>query len=492
MNTAVKNRFNFKILIVEDEPDNNEFLAELLSLSGYEVDQAFDGEQGLAKVEEFEPDLVLLDIMMPKIDGLEFCKRIRAKQDYRNLKIIFITARGNLEEKINGFNAGADDFLSKPFAPSELLARINAQLRIVELSAQLSASERRHRNLIENMPDGLMLVSEDFKLEFFNPRCSELLHVELKEEYLNKNLRDAIKHSYYCDEICNLINSASKIMTESNFMKTVALPNENYPEILEIRVISPEVYDSKREYAQIILRDVTDKYNMERLFVQTEKNNSLGIMIAGISHEINNPLAGISNAIHLMKKGKYDEKRQLEVCDMMLENVNRISRIIDDLRTFGHLERVDNGEFLIIPVVKEAIRLIDYQRQDDNTEITFVHEDCSCKVMGSKTQFLQLVMNILLNALKAVDKKGKINVSLSKTNSLVPSAVLTIEDNGCGIPENQINQIFDPFFAAKREWQGTGLGLAVSYRIVQLLKGTIKVASKLGVGSKFTVTVPIV
>lgn len=429
---------------------------------------------------------------MPKTDGLEVCRRIRANEKYSNLKIIFITAHGNLEEKINGFKAGADDFLSKPFAPSELLARIEAQLRIVELSKQLSVSERRHRNLIENMPDGLMLVSEDLKLSFFNARCSELLHIELKEEDLNKDLRNIIKQSYFCDEICNLLNSASMVATESNFMKTVALPNENYPAILEIRVISPEIYENKREHAQVILRDVTDKYNMERLLVQTEKNNSLGIMISGISHEINNPLAGISNAIHLMKKGKYDEKRQIQVCDMMLENVNRISRIIDDLRTFGHLERVDNGEFLIIPVVKEAIRLVDYQRQDDNTEITFLHDDCDCKVMGSKTQFLQLVMNILLNALKAVDENGKISVTLSKTNSLIPSAVLTIEDNGCGIPENQINHIFDPFFAAKKEWQVTGLGLAVSYRIVQLLKGTIKVASKLGVGSKFTVIVPTV
>ena len=163
-----QNRFNFKILIAEDEPDNNEFLAELLSLSGYEVDQAFDGEQGLAKVEEFEPDLVLLDIMMPKIDGLEFCKRIRAKQDYRNLKIIFITAHGNLEEKINGFNAGADDFLSKPFAPSELLANC-AQLRLSNSQRNSLHLKRRHRMQWKHAR-WINLVSEDFKLEF-QPRC---------------------------------------------------------------------------------------------------------------------------------------------------------------------------------------------------------------------------------------------------------------------------------------------------------------------------------
>ncbi len=126
-----------RILIVEDEPDISDFLYETLSLSGYEVAQAYDGIEGLEKIAEFKPSMILLDIMMPRMNGLEVCRKIRATESMRSIRVIFISAKGSLEEKLEGFQAGASDFIVKPFSSSELLARIEAHFRIDSLSRDL-------------------------------------------------------------------------------------------------------------------------------------------------------------------------------------------------------------------------------------------------------------------------------------------------------------------------------------------------------------------
>jgi len=137
-----------RVLIIEDDPDISDYLFETLSLSGYDACQAYDGIEGLSKIEQFKPNLLLLDIMMPKLNGIEVCRRIRANSDLRSLRIIFITAKNSLEEKLEGFEAGANDFIVKPFSSSELLARIEAHLRVDNLTRDLELSEKRYRQLI--------------------------------------------------------------------------------------------------------------------------------------------------------------------------------------------------------------------------------------------------------------------------------------------------------------------------------------------------------
>jgi two-component system cell cycle sensor histidine kinase/response regulator CckA len=480
-----------KILIVEDEPDINDFLAETLGIEGYGVAQAYDGPMGIQLAKEFLPDLILLDVMMPKLNGIEVCRRLRAQEVHKNTKIVFITAHGNLEDKIEGFRAGADDFLSKPFAPSELLARIEAHLRLVTLANKLSLSENKYKNLIYNMPDGLMLVNESLGVDFYSPKCAELLNIDdksLKTGTL-KNIFHASRLKVHSEKISELILKAMK--TSCILTHTITLKDEKF-EAIEIRVMPNKAYGQTTSYAQVILRDVTDKFNMDRLLGQAEKINSLGMLISGVSHEINNPLAGISNAIHLLRKNTYDETKRSNIYGMILENVTRITRVIDDLRLFGHLERVDTGEFSVGDAIEEAVKVFKYQCNNFKVNLTLkLNEKVKYYVMGSRTQFIQMVVNFLLNAYQAVECKGSIKITLESSDSTPSYVIMTIEDDGCGISEAEVSQIFDPFFIAKKEWQGMGLGLAISYRIVQLLKGTIKVVSKLGKGTKFIISLPL-
>jgi len=480
-----------RILIIEDEPDISDFLYETLSLSGYQVAQAYDGIEGLDKIEKFEPNMVLLDIMMPRMNGLEVCRRIRASESMRSVRVIFISAKGSLEEKLEGFQAGASDFIVKPFSSSELLARIEAHLRIDTLSRDLELSETRYRQLIEHSPDGILLFSDDRKLLFTNTRFRSMINIKSETLETGSTLKQLGEISPLFKEVGNLVKKVQE--TRLIVTRTVATNFQRHqPSVLEIRGIPSELPGSRVSMVQVVLRDVTEKHNMDKLLARTEKINSLGILTAGIAHEINNPLTGISNAIQMLQKDSvYLEKRH-EMLELILANISRITRIIDDLRVFSRQERLDSDRFDLIPAIEETLKLLRYQNEGKHVELLLQHDGRSYRIEGSKSQFQQLMINLLLNAAQSIDSQGgTVKVELNHAQLPVASAQIKIIDNGCGIPEEQLDQIFDPFFTTKRDWHGTGLGLAVSHRIVQLLKGTIAVSSKVGQGTTFTVTLPL-
>ncbi len=479
-----------RVLIIEDDPDISDYLFETLSLSGYDACQAYDGIEGLSKIEQFKPNLLLLDIMMPKLNGIEVCRRIRANSDLRSLRIIFITAKNSLEEKLEGFEAGANDFIVKPFSSSELLARIEAHLRVDNLTRDLELSEKRYRQLIENSPDGFLLFSNQSKLEFVNSRFNTL--VPLKN--INIEPGTSIKALSAISPLFNEIGRLVSKVYETRLIVTRTLATNfprNYPSVLEIRGIPTELSGARMPLVQVMVRDVTEKHNMEKILARTEKINALGILTAGIAHEINNPLTGISNAIQILQKSGTDEEKRREIFDLVLSNISRITRIIDDLRVFSRQERYEGYQFDLVGLIEETIKILRYQRENDKIEVEFINNAGDCSLSGSKNQFQQLLVNLLLNASQAITGAGRVSVELSIAEQPIPTAVLKISDTGCGIPEEQLEQIFDPFFTTKRDWRGTGLGLAVTYRIVQLFKGSISVNSKVGEGTTFKLSFPI-
>ncbi len=479
-----------KILIIEDEPDISDYLFETLELSGYLVKQAFDGVDGLEKIREFRPNLVLLDIMMPKMNGIEVCKALRSDDEFKTLKVIFITAKGSLEEKLEGFQAGANDFIVKPFSSSELLARIESHLQIDALTRELELSEQRYRQLIEHSPDGIMLFSNDTRLIFVNSRFDSLVPESCHGAEVGASLNSMCKMSPLFIEIDRLI---SKVYATGLIVTRTIATNfpGHLPSVLEIRGIPSDVASDQKPQVQVVLRDVTEKHNMDKLLARTEKINSLGILTAGIAHEVNNPLAGIANAIHILKKDTIEQNKKSELLELINTNIGRITRIIDDLRVFSRQERFDSGHFDIDNVIEETLKLLSYQNDNQQITMDFKPDSEPLIVAGSKSQFQQLLINILINSFQAIDGHGTITINSGKTDRNNPSAIISIADTGCGIPENELDLVFDPFFTTKRDWRGTGLGLAVSHRIVQLLKGHIQISSKEQKGTTVTLSFPL-
>lgn len=476
-----------RILVIEDDSDARSLLIDTLAEEGYEVCSASDGMDGLQMIDSAQPDLVLLDIMMPSMDGLEVCRRIRSGEGTRSLPVLILTAKDSLSEKIKGFRSGADDYITKPFVISELLARIQAHIRVQKLQRELALSEERYRLLIENSPNAILMISMNLEVLFHNSRFRELVKERYSETITGKTLEFLIPYSEIFAEIKFLLETVRSNTTPA--FREVQITSSNHRTcVLEVRCMPVTLKDSCVEMFQIVINDVTQRKRMEEALIQAEKINSLGILTAGITHEVNNPLTGISSAVQIIKKGGLSRKKQEELSDLILNHIGRIVKIIKDLHIFSRPHGVTLEVFDIGNAIGETIALLKYQTKQKLITIEFIIRDGELCIYGDKNQFQQVMINLLLNSIQAIDKKGSIVVVMERRQD---KAAIVIEDTGCGIPSDKLGQIFDPFFTTKRDWKGTGLGLAVSYRIIQLFKGMLNVESTPGKGSRFTITVPL-
>jgi two-component system sensor kinase FixL len=167
---------NIKILVVDDTRANVNVLSETLGGQGYEIFVALSGEMALKILKKANPDLILLDVMMPGIDGYEVCSEIKADDETKDIPIIFLTAKTDQADIVKGFNLGAIDYVTKPFQHEELLARVDTQVRLRKiqrekeiLSRKIAESEKNYRTIIEKVPELIFKLDEDRKIVFANP-----------------------------------------------------------------------------------------------------------------------------------------------------------------------------------------------------------------------------------------------------------------------------------------------------------------------------------
>ena len=184
-----------KVLVVDDTSMNVKMLSDVLTFKGYQVVTAAGGNEGLAKVDSEKPDLVLLDVMMPDLDGYAVCRAIRAKPETAILPVVMVTALDPAQERVKGLEAGADDFLSKPINQSELLARVRSLLRIKEFHDQVQAQARElanwNRTLEQRVADGVCQIEQMGRLKrFLSPQIADLIIRSATDDPLKSHRRE--------------------------------------------------------------------------------------------------------------------------------------------------------------------------------------------------------------------------------------------------------------------------------------------------------------
>jgi two-component system, sensor histidine kinase PhcS len=258
-----------------------------------------------------------------------------------------------------------------------------------------------------------------------------------------------------------------------------------------------EVEQQREELSQrneALITTLRQLRETESQLIQTEKLASLGRMSAGIIHEINNPLNFTNQALFVLKKkGKHLTEDQQESFERIIgdikEGIGRVSTIVSDLRSFSH---PDTGSFAIIKphdIATNALRLMSQELRDHNVTVhTHFMEDLL--VTGDRNQLIQVLINFIQNAIDAMGDRPEqaIWVTVDSENQ---RAVISVRDNGCGIPAENLSKVFDPFFTTKEVGAGMGMGLAVCYRIIQSMHGSMEVRSKPGQGAEFRVLLPL-
>jgi two-component system NtrC family sensor kinase len=429
----MNNKVQQTILVVDDTPANIGVLVDFLEENHLRVVVAQDGEEALERCRLVQPDLVLLDVMMPGIDGFETCRRLKQDASTAPIPVIFMTALTDTDSVVAAFDAGGVDYVTKPIQISEVLARIQTHLALRAMHAQLSAQ------------NGL-----------------------LQEEMA---VRMAAQESLL------LVGEAQK-----------ALIGE--------------------------LQQANDR------LLQAEKMASIGQLAAGVAHEINNPIGfvnsnmgtlqnyvttlfdvmeGYQQAAHgappvaariaeLKEAGEVDFIREdfLALMSESREGLQRVKEIVQSLKDFSHVETTDAAPADLHRGLDSTLNIV-------NNEIKYkanvVKEYGNLPlVVCAGPQLNQVFMNLLMNAAQAMDTMGTITIRTGCSGEWV---WIEFTDTGSGMAPATLNRIFEPFYTTKAIGSGTGLGLSVSYGIVKRHGGRIEVDSTLGVGSKFTVHLPV-
>ncbi|HXE97683.1 MAG TPA: ATP-binding protein [Dongiaceae bacterium] len=264
-------------------------------------------------------------------------------------------------------------------------------------------------------------------------------------------------------------------------------------------ITATPIEDSKGEHnrALLFLRDVTEKRLQELQLMQAEKLSSIGVLAAGVAHEINNPLSSVAGYAEALLRRFKDELSlvddpRFEVFPKYLEVIIRESYrckgIIDCLLSFSRKSDGSVSNVNINDVLNEVLELVRYKSRYEKIEILTNFQSDLPDVIGDPAGLRQVCMNLLINAHQAIEGAGLVEITTKVTDQSM--VMFQIRDSGCGISKDAIDQIWDPFFTTKNVGHGLGLGLAVTYNIIKRLGGDISVESQVGRGSKFTVRMP--
>ena len=275
-----------------------------------------------------------------------------------------------------------------------------------------------------------------------------------------------------------------------------SLPAEGKARYFDVTATPIEDSRGEQNRALLFLRDVTEKRLQELQLIQAEKLSSIGVLAAGVAHEINNPLSSVAGyAEALLRRFKEEESLsedpRLDAFPKYLQVIVRESYrckgIIDSLLSFSRKSDGSVSNININVILQEVLELVRIKSRYDKIEIQTRLQGDLPDVIADPTGLRQVCMNLLINAHQSISDSGLVEISTGMAKNMV---MFQIKDSGCGIPKDAIEQIWAPFFTTKEVGQGNGLGLAVTYNIIKRLGGTISVESQIGKGSKFTVRIP--
>ncbi|MBV8145944.1 MAG: response regulator [Gammaproteobacteria bacterium] len=495
-----------RILLADDNADMRAYVRELLAPL-YAVELAADGEQALAAARRSRPDLILSDVMMPRLDGFGLLRALRDEESLRDIPFILLTARAGEESRIEGLEAGADDYLVKPFNARELLARVSGTLALARIRRELRASEIRFRTVLDASPAGLVLLAAE--------RDADNAVVDFRWVYLNRSAQDMLGERAQ-QLIGGRFGAAPREAAQQQELFDSYLAAVESGAMQTIETSWPAAASSGKTHFNLVARfgdgvlvwfiDITaHKHNEQVLQRQElalrEADRRKDEFLAMLAHELRNPLAPIRYANELLGK-------ILDPSDARVENaiaatrrqVAQLSRLVDDLLdvsrvTQGRIE-LQRQPLQVSHLILQAIEAAQPILREKHHRLVTVHcvEPADLHVNADPARLVQCLVNVLTNAAKYTDPGGQITV---QTRAEGQSALIEISDTGMGIAPELLPRVFDLFVQGDRgpdrSQGGLGVGLAVVKRLIEMHDGTVSARSDgLQQGSTFEIRLPLI
>jgi len=471
-----------KVLIVDDYPANVKLLERNLQTAGYQTVAAYDGEEALAKVKSEHPDLILLDIMLPKIDGYEVCHRLRADETTAVIPIIMITALKETEDRIRGLEAGADDFISKPFDRGELLARVKNLLQIKYYRSMLAEREKFHA-VIQDLSHGIVITDGHWRVQTVSRRAAELLG-HPGEDLTGGSLEDVLAGFTVEPALEALRLSRTQSVSVEFTQETIRPPKYLAGRYTRIEGPRGELYN-----AALVFRDITEMREKEKL-----KRDFLSL----VSHKLKTPLTIIGGYLDLIGRGKYGElpPPMVEPITTIVAKVQDLSILIEKLLAYAGLTATElerAGQLLPLEGLVAQVRERIEQRYAGRRIVWDIRVPGDLPRARAPEELLAVVLdNLLDNAVKFTQGEPRVEVSAHEIEDRWLR--ITVRDGGPGIRPEYRDQVFVDFHQLEEEFTGNisgmGLGLATAKRLVESWGGQIDFASEPCQGSTFFFTIP--
>ncbi len=537
-----------RVLVADDAVDIVRLLSCSLAHQGYDVSVAHNGRQALEVAAVERPDVILLDIAMPELDGLEVCRQLKADPRLETIPVILVTGRDREEDVVAGLDAGADDYVVKPFSDAILAARLRSAVRVKnshdavatmnrQLRAEVAERERaeteatvakqRIEFILGATKTGLAVIDLDFKLVYVDPQW--------RKHYGDYTDKKCYEYFRSRTEPCADCPLRRTIETKQVSVVETVLPKEgNRP----VQVTGIPFKDEQGQwlFAEVNV-DVRERKRLEGELSQVQKLEAIGQLAAGIAHEINTPTQYIGDNTRFLQDAFADFNAVLEAVERLLRaarNGGISDQMLDQVEAALHKADIDylkketplaieqslEGVGRVAGIVR-AMKEFSHPGGDQKQAIDLNHAiENTLMISRNEWKYVaevvtdldpdlppvpclpgdlnQVILNVVVNAAQAIgdvvkesgQSAGRITVRTRHDDDHVE---ISVEDTGAGIPKELQSKVFDPFFTTKEVGKGTGQGLAIAHSIVtDKHGGTIAFQTEPGRGTTFIIRLPLV
>jgi PAS domain S-box-containing protein len=421
---------------------------------------------------------------------------VRELDFWRNAGIHYfvpcVSKEGTIAVMALGRRATADPLSSEDMALLSAVAaqaatalengRLYRQLRMK--ADELERMREFSENILESLNDGLAVVNRENRVVRWNRRLEELYGVR-HEDAVGRRLGELF------DPMFMEVLGSRRESVEGTAFYRVPLPTRHETSRrLLINLATTPLRDSDGAIAGTILviEDISSRVQLEEQLQISEKMASIGLLAAGVAHEVNTPLTGISSFTQMLLQNADQEDPRTKVLEKIERQTFRAAKIVNGLLNLARPAQVDSGPIDLHAVVNDVLSLLEHQLKTSSIQVRKELLPSGAIVQGIEYKLQQVFLNLLLNARDAMPRGGWLTIATSLRDDGM--AVCEVADTGSGIPPDQLSRIYDPFFTTKEIGKGTGLGLSITYGIVQEHGGSITCDSVVGQGTRFVLALP--
>ncbi len=483
------------VLVADDNADMRQYLVRLLA-ERYTVEAAPDGAAALAAVRRKVPDLILTDVMMSRLDGFELLREVRGDPRTSGVPVIMLSARAGEDARAEGMEAGADDYLVKPFSARELLACVGAHLQINRLRQEseraIRQSEERFRVLFETMSEGFAIDEIIFDeagracdLRYIEVNPAFERHTGLKRELiLGRTTLELFPDAepYWFERYGKVATTGISDHFQAKFG-----PLERWFEVSAYRV-------GPKQLATVFF-DITEQKRADEALREADRRKDE--FLATLAHELRNPLAPIRNGLQIMHLSNGDRERVEQARTMMERQLQHMVHLVDDLLDLSRISRgkieLRKQRVELAKVVQHAVETSRPAIEQAGHNLTIALSTEPIFVDADTTRLSQVFANLLNNAAKYTERGGWIRLTVQRHGGDV---AVSVTDNGVGIPSHMLPKVFEMFTQVDRNLErsqgGLGIGLSIVRRLVEMHGGRVEALSEgQGKGSEFVVHLPM-